>query len=158
MAVGRIANHPHVDPITTSNVVRNCGRRSAEERLGSSPAVGIVDIRVGRVRRIAVLVDEIPSAFWSKVKDLGSGSIASADWRLVQIAERSRVGLREIGKVEVYEVVPCRFCRTSKDVVFAVVVNDRWVFDTSKGIGIGLWSNDYGTGTPFEAARQSSRD
>lgn len=105
-------------------------RRAAVEGLGRGPAVGVVDVRVGGVCGIAVLVHEVPQLLWSEVEDLWSGAVASTDGGLVKVHEWSVAGLGEVGEAHVYQAVAGSDRGTGEYMVFAVVKDDRGIFDT----------------------------
>lgn len=96
MAVRRVTDNPHVDPVATAYVLGDDARRAAEEVRWSAPPGGIGDILVGGVGGIAVLVDKVPETLRCEVEDLGSRPVARADRGLVKVVKCRRVCLTEI--------------------------------------------------------------
>lgn len=153
MAVRRVTDDPHIDPVSVTDVVRDDLGRAVVEVRGGSPALGIVDVGVGGVSCIAVLVDEVPEFLRGKVEDFGGGAVACSYWGLVEISEGGGIGLGEVGEAEVDKAVAVGSGRTGKDVVFVVMEDDGGIFDGSY-TGPRLGFDERAAGTPCEVRWQ----
>ena len=157
MAIGSVANHPHVYPVTTADILSDDAGRAAEEVLWSTPSGRIADVLVGGVGTIAILEDEVPKVLWRKEEDLRSSAVACADRSLVKVVECGRVGLSEIAEAKVDEVITCRDCCAGEDMIEAVVVDNRGVFDPSYVPAIVLRTDKHTARAPFETTGQIGR-
>ena len=151
VAIGRVAYHPHVDPVATANILLDYSRHGAVERAWRSPATRIADIRVCGIGRVVILVDEVPETLGSKVEDLGSGTVSSADGGLVEVVEAGGASLRPVGEVEVDEVVTGGLGCARKDVPVAVVKDYRWILDPSEFARISFRADQCAARAPVES-------
>ena len=46
VTIGRVAYHPHIDPVATSDIIPDCSGHAAVETTWRSPASWVADIRV----------------------------------------------------------------------------------------------------------------
>ena len=105
MAVRRIANDPHINPVSIADIVSDDLWCTGVEVLWCCPASRIADILVRRVCCIAILIDQVPELLGCKVEDLWCGSVAGTNCRLIKIIESRGAGFREVGEVEVDKIV-----------------------------------------------------
>jgi len=130
VAVSRVADIPHVNPVAASDVVTDYCGHAAVEGLGGGPASRVGDVLVSRVRGVVVLEYEVPHLLWSEEEDLRGRTVACANARLVEVVEGCATGLRKIRKIQIDETVAGRHCGTGKHVVPAVVENDRRILNS----------------------------
>lgn len=156
VAVGGVADDPHVNPVATANVLLDDVRLRGVEVLRGAPAVRVVDVLVGGVGSIAVLVNEVPQLLRSKVEDLGSSTVTGTDRGLVEVSELGVLSLGEIGEAEGHQVIARGGSRASKDVVFAVRLDDGRVLQGGD-IATVILGSDNGTGrAPGELGGKST--
>jgi len=120
------------------------------ECLGRRPTVRVADVAVGRVGSVAVLVDKIPELLRCKVKHLGSSAVAGTDGRLIKVSELSIAGLVEVGETHIDHVVARRHGGAGEDMIFAVVEDNRRIFDAFDVPPIVLWANQWTARVPNE--------
>lgn len=101
VAIGRVANDPHVDPVATTDVLGDDAWHAAKEFFWRAPPGGISDVLVGGISSIAILEDEIPETLWCEVEDLGGSTIPCADRSLVKVVECGGICLPEVSEAEV---------------------------------------------------------
>ena len=155
MAIGGVTNDPHVYPVATADILLD-NRRFCEERFGCRPTTGVGDIGVGRIRCIAVLIDEVPEFLRCEVKDLRGSSVASAYGCRIEIVEGRRLGLREVCERDVDEVISGLFRCTCEDVIRPVVVDNGRILDACQHFRVAFGVDKGSTGTPFESTRKSA--
>lgn len=127
-----VADHPHVDPISIPNVIRNDLGPARVECLHRRPPARVADIGIGRIRRVVVLENEVPELLRSEVEHLRGRSISCPDTRLIEVNELRRARDVPVGKVGVKEAPVASLRSGSKDVVAPVVVDDGGVFNSRK--------------------------
>ena len=145
ITVGRVADGPHVYPVSAANVLGDDGGHSAEEVSGRGPAGGVADVGVRRICSIAILVDEVPELLWSKVEDLGGSTVACADGSLVQIVESGRIRLVEVGEAQIHQIVARAGSGTREDMIRAIVLDDRGIFERSQVTAIRFGPDERST-------------
>lgn len=160
MTVLLIANHPHIDPIALLRVRKPLlderWRSIRVKYFGRRPPCRIAYILIRAVRRIPVLVDQIPQFLRLKVKDLWRCAVARANGRLIEVEEGRVICGGEVGEVEVDEAVAGFFGRTGKDVIRVVVLDYRGVFDPGDGAAVVFGGYEDMGGGPTEGAGERS--
>jgi hypothetical protein len=154
VAVGRVADRPHVDPVAVADVLLDDRRLGRVEVLRRRPAGRVRDVRVGRVRRVAVLVDEVPQVLGRKVEHLRRGAVALADRGRVEVVERRALSLGKVREGDVNHVVARLRGRAGEDVVCAVVLDDRGVLERRDVVAVGLREDERLGRAPLEAGRE----
>lgn len=104
MAVGRVTDDPHINPVAVPNVLLDDRWGARKEVLRGGPTTRIRDIWVRRIGSVAVLEHEIPQLVRSKIEHLRSCSVAGSDRSLIKVCEGGRVGLVEITEAEIRKV------------------------------------------------------
>lgn len=87
VAVGRVANDPHVHPVPAADVLSDNARLAAEEVRGGSPGSRVRDVGVGGVCSVSVLEDEIPLVLRRVMEHLGGSAIATSNGSRAEVME-----------------------------------------------------------------------
>jgi hypothetical protein len=142
IAVGGVANDPHVDPISAPDVLRNGSRSAGEEVLRGRPTAWVGNVGISGIGGVPILVDEIPEILGSEEEDLRGGTVTGTDGSGIEIVESGGLSLTEIGKAEIDEIVARGDCSTGEDVIFAVVEDDGRVLECGEVVRVGFRSNE----------------
>jgi len=97
--------------------------------------VGIARVRVGGVRRVGGLEDEVPEFLGFKVEQLRCTLVSGKAGGAVHVVPLGTVGFGEVGEIQVDHAVSGGRVDGSIDVVVAVVEGDGGVLDALDGVG-----------------------
>jgi hypothetical protein len=102
VAIGRVADNPHIHPVAAADVLSDDARNAAKEVLRGRPTSRIAKVLVGRVGSISILEDQVPQLLRLKVKDLRCSAVARSNSTLVEIEEWSIPRLAKIGEIKIH--------------------------------------------------------
>lgn len=156
MAVCIVADDPHVNPVSISNVLLDNGWLGGIEGLWCSPSRRIADVWIGGVGSITVLVDQIPQLLRSEPEDFWCGAVTGSNSGLIEVIKVGSLSLVEVGEVQVHETVSRRLSRAGKDVIDTLIEDDGRILQGGQLSSVILGSDEGTGGAPRERTWKDS--